>query len=881
MSLPDMLASIEKESALDSVGGKALSLARMIQAGLPVPPCVVLTTSAYFEYVRANELASQIDELCVPQVVGRTISFETAEQKIGTLFLEGILPQSVLDCLVQASHELGTQTPLAVRSSATAEDLKDTSFAGLHRTHLNVVGGNALARAVLSCWLSLWSANAMMYRYQLGISSTEIAMAVVIQAMIPSEASGVAFTANPATGDRSSLLVNASFGLGEAIVSGVVDPDLYKVDRRTRKVAESQIHAKKTMSIADRGGGISTVDVDLDKQSQPCLSQSSLEKLTDLALRVENIFHNQPQDIEWAIANNEIYVIQSRPITGLPAMPIENVEWKAPEENALILRHQLVEHVAGPVCTLFEETYLKVGLQEAWGRNLAKNYPYTYRFEHSQPPWCFIVHPTVNGYAYKRVGTPKIPPGMEAPRPPRNPLKRRFLRWRATKGLRKRWIRRWKNGALPKYLKAKQHWEEINENDLDSAELLDGIWALARCEADHWFNGIYFGVALNRNHEIRLNQFLEQHAKDAGFSSSQLLSGFDSLALNAQIELSEIASSIRSSEPLFHSVLRGGPAHIEEILQREASDEVLHRMKAYLQSYGKQVFTLDFVEPAPIEDPAPTYRNLFSLVVDAEYDFDAQRRQLKRQRDEITARIDAYFGPLNRMRFRRLLRRVQRDYHLREEALGYLGQAWPTLRRFALELGMRLNNINKLSKPEDIFYLTTEEISNAIESASAMDSKTKELCKRATSRKLLREAQKFLNPPLRIGHDPNFPAPPVDKNLDPAVLKGSAVSSGVVDAPACVILETNDFDKMQPGCVLVCPATNPAWTPLFPLAAALVTDIGGLLAHGSIIAREYGIPAVLGLGDATRKINTGDMLTVDGNEGTVRIHDDKAKPIEY
>lgn len=867
-----MLASLEKESSLDSVGAKALSLARMTQNGLPVPPSVVLTTAAFLEHVRTNEIDNQIKKLCIPKVAGRTISFEDAEQNITNLIREGKLPKAVLDCLVQASHKLGTQTPLAVRSSATAEDLKDTSFAGQHRTHLNVVGVNGLIQAVLSCWMSLWSANAMMYRYQLGISSTEIAMAVVIQSMIPSEVSGVTFTANPATGDRSSVLINASFGLGEAIVSGDVDPDLYKIDRHTGKLVESQIHAKETMSIANHRGGVSTVNVDLAKQRQPSLSLPSLEKLTDIALRVENIFHNQPQDIEWAIANNEVYVIQSRPITGLPPLPIENVEWKAPEENALILRHQLVEHVAGPVCTLFEEIYLKVGLQEAWGRNLARTYPKTYAFEHSQPPWCFVVHPTVNGYAYKRVGTPKIPPEMEAPRPPSNPIKRRLLRWRATIGLRKRWIRRWKNDALPKYMKTKRHWEEINEKDVEPAKLLEGIWALARCEADHWFNGVYFGVALNRNHEIRLNQFFEKHAKDAGFSSSQLLSGFDSLALNAQVELLGIASIIRTSESLFRSVLRGGPARIQEVLQREASDEVLERMQTYLQSYGRQVFTLDFVEPAPIEDPGPTYRNLFSLVIDAEYDFVAQQQQLKQCRDEITARISAYFGLLKRMQFRRLLRRVQRDYYLREEALGYLGQAWPTLRRIALELGMRLKKLNVLSEPEEIFYLTTEEISHAIGSAIDVNARTTELKQRATGRKLLREAQKFLNPPLRIGHDPNFPEPPIVKNLDPAILEGSAVSSGVVNAPACVILETKDFDKMQPGCVLVCPATNPAWTLLFPLASALVTDIGGLLAHGSIIAREYGIPAVLGLGDATRKISTGDMLTVDGNQGTVHIH---------
>ena len=869
-----MLESLDGHAtSLDSVGGKARSLARMAAVGLPVPPGVVLTTNAYAEFVHANEFQGLLDQYSVPQICGRAVSFAHAEQQISKLFKHASLPRTVINWLDEARQVLGYETPLAVRSSATTEDLEHTSFAGQHRTDLNVIGPDALNRAVLSCWMSLWSSNAMAYRYHVGIAPADLAMAVVIQALIPSEVSGIAFTANPATGSRSKILVNSSLGLGEAIVSGEVDPDLFEVDRTTRKVVSSQIHSKETMSIARSQGGIASVEIDPNRQEEASLSIQSLGELTDLAIRVEQVFDNQPQDIEWAMANNDIYLIQSRPITNLPPVPIENVKWEAPAENALILRHQLVEHIAGPVSTLFEETYLKVGLQEAWGRNLAKNYPKTYKFEHSQPPWCFVVHPTVNGYAYKRVGTPKVPPGMESPKPTRNPLVRRLLIWRATLSTRKRWIRRWKNQALPEYLEVKRRWEELDATELESTQLLDGIWALARCEADHWFNGIYFGVALNRNHEIRLNQFFEKYAKAAGFVSSQLLSGFDSLALNAQRELFEIARTIRSTEQLFHAVLRGGPTRVKETLQRHASAAILQRLHDYLQTYGKQAFTLDFVEPAPIEDPTPIYRNLFALVIDAEYDFDAQRRKLMQRRDVAVTRTNSYFSPFRRMEFHRRLKRIQRDYHLREEALSLLGQAWPALRRLALELGSRLVENEILSVPDDIFFLTTNEISLAIGSVSPQYDEISRLRERAMGRRLQREAQKFLNPPLRIGHDPNFPKPAERRDDDSALLKGSAVSPGIVDATACVILETRDFGNMQPGAVLVCPATNPAWTSLFPQAAALVTDIGGLLAHGSIIAREFGIPAVLGIGDATRKIRTGDRLTVDGNAGTVRIHD--------
>ena len=868
-----MLISLEElDLTNDRVGGKALTLAKLLKVGLPVPRGMVLSTCAYREFVDSNDLHRKIAELSIPDAQSRSLVFENGEQQITKLFENGTLPNSVMNRLSEAYELIGANGPVAVRSSGTAEDLELSSFAGQHRTFLNVVGIDALVQAVVGCWASLWSSTAMAYRYRLGLRPGEVAMAVVIQEMVPSEVSGVAFTADPTSGNKSKIFVNASFGLGEALVSGKVNPDLFVIDRETQEIVEYKIHNKLIKVIPNDKGGVSVIDVGADKKSTASMTSADLQRLTRLALQTEAAIGNKPQDLEWALSEGEIHILQSRPITSLPPIPTDDVKWDPPDENALILRHQLVEHIPGPVCTLFEETYLRVGLQEAWGRNLAKNYPKTYRFEHSQPPWSFIVHPTVNGYAYKRVGTPKPPPGVKPRRNLKNPWIRRLLWWRAMFRQRERWLNKWKNQALPTYNEIRRKWEPVDETKLESNQLLNVIWLLARCEADHWFNGIYFGVALTRNHEIRLNQFFEKFAKEEGFVSSQLLTGFDSYALRAQRDLFDMAKSIRSHESLFRSVLREGPTRFRKTLEQEANPGILKGLEKHITTYGKQIYTLDFVEPTPVEDPSPIYENLFALVIDDEYDFYEQQSNLKNHRQEAIRRISSHFGPVRRLQFHRLLRRAQRDYHLREEALFYLGHVWPTLRRMALELGRRLVNHGHLEYVDDIFYLNTGEISSAIDMYGRSSTRQLDLKKKSKSRKLLRESRKFLTPPLRIGRDPNFPDPPTQEDFGPNLFKGSAVSPGVVEAQACVICDTKEFGSMKPGAILVCPTTTPAWTPLFPHATGLVTDIGGLLAHGSIVAREYGIPAVLGLGDATRKIKTGDLLTVDGDAGTVKIH---------
>ena len=877
-----MLKNLDSE-LLDplAVGGKALALARLRYAGLPVPNGAVLCTDAYRLFAKEVSLDSVLEELTTPSLEDRTLSFRNGSQQIQQIFLDSRLPSIVFDLLEQAVDVFPPDQPLAVRSSATGEDSSDASFAGQYSSFLNIVGLKALVASVRGCWASLWSERAMAYRYKLGIAYKEVEMAVILQEMVNAEVAGIAFTADPSTGDRTKLLVNANFGLGDAIVGGTLDPDLFVLNKDSLNVTKSVVRttSQNTPSaVSDGSRAIGSKEAHRDESS---LSTSALAEIAKLARRVERQFHSRPQDVEWAMANGQVQILQARPITNLPPVPLTDIAWEAPEENALLLRHQLVEHIPGPVSRLFEETFLRVALQESWGRNLAKNYSSIFNFEHTQPPWAFVVHPTVNGYAYKRVGTPKKPPNIPPPKTPPKGLRRRFLVWRNSLTQRQQWLRRWLHEALPKYVCSIQRWNNVDESKLSSEELVDGIWELARCEADHWFNGSYFGMALVRNHEIRLNKFFEGNSNEAKFSSSQLLAGSNTLTHKAQQDLFKIARAIRSNDTLLDLVLKNGPNRLEQVLKSDSASGTQQRVCDYIEQYGKQVFSLDFAEPAPFETPSSVYESLFALIVDTGYDYLQQQTELNARREIAIRQTAGHFDLWNRMRFYRLLRRAQRDYHLRDKAQSDLGQAWPPLRRMALELGRRLSDHEALERHEDIFHLTTTEITEAIKALSSGSLNAAEIRQRARHFRALRESRKSLSPPLRIGNHPDFPVPKRTRTKSSNDLLGSAVSPGIVTATACVLTSPEWVREMTPGAVLVCPTTTPAWTPLLSQASALVTDIGGLLAHGSIIAREFGIPAVLGLGDATRRIKSGDLLTVNGNDGIVQVVSAKSSsPIE-
>ena len=385
------------DNSLDVLGGKGRSLSRLVNAGFDVPDGFLVTTSAYRDFVDASDLQARILVLAQPEVVEGVVSFEKAANRIRQLFDEHHLESGISSEIGAAYDALGDRPAVAVRSSATAEDSPEVSFAGQHESYLNVRGPDAVAAAVTDCWASLWTARAMRYRHERSMEHDTAAMAVVVQTMVPSEVSGIVFTANPASGERAEMIVNCSLGLGETVVGGQVTPDTYIVDRDSLTAKETVIGSKERMIVADGEQGTRTQDVSQEQRQGACLSSAALSDLAALAIAVEDAFDGEPQDIEWALWAEKLWLLQSRPITKLPPDPPKDVTW--PEiPGAQLLKRQVAENMPDPLSPLFEDLYLRTIFDtqtwpEGWEwkgrltRNWMKNFVVT----------------TVNGYAYQPI----------------------------------------------------------------------------------------------------------------------------------------------------------------------------------------------------------------------------------------------------------------------------------------------------------------------------------------------------------------------------------------------------------------------------------------------------------------------------------------------
>ena len=884
------------DDAPEVVGGKGRSLSRLARAGFEVPGGFLVTTRAYREFVEAHDLKARILTLARPELVDGVVSFRKATDGIRQLFDEHDLPSGVRAEISAAYDALGHRPAVAVRSSATAEDSPDVSFAGQHETCLNVTGEDAVATAVKDCWASLWTARAMSYRHERSMENDTAAMAVVVQTMVPSEVSGIVFTANPATGDRTELIVNCSFGLGETVVGGEVTPDTHVVDRNSRAAKQTVIGSKERKIVADGGQGTRTAEVALEQRQGACLSNAALTELVEVAVAVEGVFGGEPQDIEWAFSSGKLWLLQSRPITNLPAEPPKDVAW--PEiPGAQLLKRQVAENMPDPLSPLFEDLYLRAIFDTQtwpqgweWKGRLTRNWMKN-----------FVVT-TVNGYAYQplyserngdwekhmqktRAEQKKLPwhanlkraikmPSFMIEELKGGPLHAMYLLMTAFRTFRKfPAIVTWEKRQLPDYLAAIETWQQRDPAQATNAELLRGMQSLTTAEANYW-HALRSVIGTAKITDGAFQRFLEETAPVEGFISGTFLSGFSSRTLDAEFAMRAIADDLRLDASLCElAMLTPATRLLDVIRQHPRGAPVGAAIDRYLHDYGRQIFNLDFVEPSLAEAPLPFAKRLQALVRDAGYDLTVRQGQVAKTRRSKFLQALKFFKGRKRLEFLRIYWTSRVNYPSREEALFYMGRAWSVFRPWALELGRRLVDIGTLARPDDVFYVTSDDLQAAIDNGARPELKDKAARERDLRALRFRMAPPSAIPPLQKKDDSPY-ASLRNNDGEQRVLRGFAVSPGTVTGVASVIMTPDDFEKMKPDSILVCPLTTPAWTQLFPHAIGLVTDIGSILAHGSIVAREYGIPAVLGVGDATQRIRSGQTITIDGDRGLATLLDD-------
>jgi pyruvate,water dikinase len=928
------------ESSLEVLGGKGRSLARLAAAGLAVPGGFHVTADAYRRYVDANNLHARILDLVKPEITGRTLSFDTASADIQALFDEAEPPAKIVKEICEAYAVLGSDDPaVAVRSSANAEDLPDMSFAGQQDTYLNVCGEEALIAAVRNCWSSLWTPRAISYRHQMGIEQDAVAMAVVVQLMVPSDVSGVLFTVNPATGKRSEMIVNASFGLGEAVVGGQVTPDTYVVDRESRVAKETTIGAKEQKIVSDGDQGTRLEDIAEGERSLSSLSDESLNELVARALDIEQLFDGVPQDIEWAISDGKLWLLQSRPITNLPPQPI-TVSWEPEPPIQILARRQIVENIPDPCTPLFEELYLTEGLE-----TIAKG---------KKRPSLMVgggaLFVTLNGYAYQRFDFPVVvgeqkPKAMSEEEMDAAELKlerearlREQLKDDATAEAREKnakmeqhdldlflaelppadrkafeeWveaadiedvghavtmptsddlsftagtkiqdnenqIKEWYEKAMPDLVATTDAWRQVDPATASDKELMQGICELAIAGGMYWASNSShtFGVAKVTDNQLQV--FLRETLPEHHYTSGHLMSGFRSKTTEANEHLHRIAEQIRENDALYDLVATTPAKRLMAALERQPEGApAVEAIEAYLETYGHLGYSLDFAEPLPIEDPSGLLAALKPLVVGQDDGPGNRENETKQRRESALQEIEDLLEGLSYWQFRYRHWFTRRFYFIREEVMFYLYIAWPVLRPLAIELGQRLTDMGTIAASDDVFYLVTDELNQAIEAREAGKA-LPELRQLTAERRELREARKRLHPPGTIPSEASehpgvkFKETQIYNDPNSDTLAGVPVSPGTVTGPASLINSPDEFDRMEPGSILVCPMTNPAWTPLFAHATGLVTDMGGILGHGSIVAREYGIPAVVGTGNITQRVDHGQVIRVDGDAGIVTI----------
>jgi pyruvate,water dikinase len=853
-----------RRDAVERGGGKGANLGELLAAALPVPPGFCVTTAAYWHTVAEAGLTAAIHDALRNVRANDPGSAEEVSAHITTLF-EGLpLPDDLTGEILSAYRALGAP-PVAVRSSATTEDLPGASFAGQQATSLNVRGEDELLDAVRRCWGSLWSARAIAYRERQGFRHDRAAVAVVVQRLVSTEVSGVLFTANPVTGARDEMVVNAALGLGEAVVGGLTTPDSFTLDRTTLAVRERQTGRQEVETVLAEHG---TTERPLgpERTTRSTLDDAQLARLGEVGLSIEHHFGG-PQDIEWAYSGGRFWVLQTRPITNLPPAPPEDVRWEPPVPGSAWWRRQVVENLPEPLSPLFDELYIREGLELSIDAMMAFFRMTYFRLEDFSDRPFFT---TVNGYAYSRANYK--------------------LRWSAIPIILRLTVDEfrvmfregplyWREHALPAYLAMIERWKAVDLANAPDKRLLAGVRELALEDARYWFAcALVIGCA--KITEALLGRFLTLATPGRGLTSGMFLRGFPSLTVDAEAELEGLAGRIRASDELRALVAATPAAGLPEALRSTMiGQDLLTAFARYLDRYGHQVYNLDFIVPTQVDDPLPVLLSLKAMVQQPGYDPRARQQAIVAERDTLVEETALSFDPLRRKLFRVLLGWAQRFGPGREQALFYMGAGWPTLRRLALELGRRLVKSGSLLAAEDVFFLETSEIRTAITARDAGQART-ELARLAHERRELRETRKRLHPPPVVPPGYKVRFGPLDlsawetqRRNEPAgaVLRGFAVSPGRVTAPASVISSPADFSRMEPGTILVCPTTTPAWTPLFSQARGLVTDVGGVLAHGSIVAREFGIPAVLGTGEASKRIRHGQRITVDGDRGLVLL----------
>ncbi len=861
--VPLVLALDDSGAVAEVVGGKGASLSRLARAGFRVPPGFHVTTGAYLDFLDGGGLRDRVLAALSLADVSDAGTFEAAAARISELFAGQPVPASTAAAVAGAYASLGDDdVPVAVRSSATVEDLSGMSAAGQHDTYLNVRGEAAVVDAVRRCWASLWSARAIGYRARRGISPVDVSIAVVVQRLVPAEAAGVMFTIDPVSGAPDQVVVSANWGLGESVVSGDVTPDVAVVDRATETLVSYQPGGKEVMTVAGGAGTLET-ETPADLRSTPVLSPGQAAELARVGLAIEKLY-GEPVDVEWARADSGLWVVQARPITTLPnrpaasAVPDSGEQWNDSLAGDYLWTNgnlgEALPDVMTPATWSFIELMMTrmtfppgVPGYRGYGRiggrfyaNVSMSMALEAGIGISSRRFVALFGPVLG----------RLPPLGEIPRA-------RLPRWKASRLM------------LPATFALLRR---VNANAKRMPQFLaDAPGRCDRLRAEIEQTGDNAALAGLWPAKVRplLVEASNMLAAAATADGTTLVSVPGKLAtLVGEGDAALLLSGQQPDEGV--SLASLGPVVGLARLARGGIDR-----DAFTRQYGhRSAHEVELSIPRPAEDPGWVDDQLAALG-GADHDADALLATQQAARTAAWERL-ARSDPRKASAARKLITRWAPAARGREAARSELVRSVWVARTWVLRAGELTGH------GDDLFFLELPEIFGLLRGEQA-------LLDQVPGRRAVYEAYRALPSypalirgrfdPARWAADPhrrvdyyNQGAAQTTTGPDDAIT-GFPGAAGVVEGTARVLCTPEDGAQLGDGEILVTTVTNIGWTPIFPRAAAVVTDVGAPLSHAAIVARELGIPAVVGCGNATTLLHSGDWIRVDGGAGTVEILD--------
>lgn len=816
---------------IEEVGGKGANLGEMTRAGLPVPNGFCVLASAYSQMMQQGNLWPQIQlELTSIQDVAST---ENAARRIRSLIEEQSIAEDVRGRILRAYDELKVRGQrVAVRSSATAEDLPEASFAGQQDTYLGILGAEQLIDAIRRCWASLWTGRAIAYRNRNGYDHQSVRLSVVVQILVEPEAAGVLFTANPLTGRRDEMLVNASYGLGETVVSGRVTPDVFCLGRALPLKIKHKTLGTKELSIHALPDGGTREEVEpRERRERFCLNDDFLERLVSMGTQVENHYAH-PQDIEWALAGGKMYLLQARPVTSLPTETTETEE-NAPRKLSGVahrMQDDILEHYPDAPYPLDYEA-----VTEGYEQLL-----------HALRQFGLRVPIATKVIRFREDGLSWI--DAQAPKPTLRLLKLPWILRRLMAANPSSWGRE----DFADYARELEEMGTIlrgNPSDQNLAAAIRKATTLAASVARVRFLAYILPMMLR-------GVVLKIACRLAGLGSvdwADMLSDLNYKTVEIDADLEALVRNLSASAEARELFAQKVPEVLAALGNRQ-KPEISARLDDFLRQHGARTMKvyLPFSNRSWREDQGPLIATISAMLRADRPRLPPRASRLAELKHVFQSRFPRLFGTA----LLATLEKFRHGHVAREGTLYRIEEFFCLARAGTDEAARRLVKAGLLESTDHSRYLTLSELLGILEGAD--DPKLRD--KIALRRKARSRA-------AALWKGSQIQLVTTGSNQQ---IKGIPGSPGVASGPARVITGPEDFDQLQSGDVLVCAYTDPAWTPLFSLAAAVVADTGGPLSHAAIVAREYGIPAVLGTQCATDQLPSGTVCEVNGTSGWVR-----------